>query len=371
MTATVKIDRVDRPGWLVLDDGAVFPGRLVAAGEGPAWGEVVFNTALTGYQEIMTDPSYAGQLVVLTYPLIGNYGVDPAWAESLRPAARGVIVRQVEDPSPRSRPALAAYCRQYGLWLLDHVDTRALTRHLRDAGTRLGMVVDDPGAIGDVPRHLAGRSLHGIVDTVSTPAPFSVSGPGPAVTVIDYGVKQSILGNLSRRGARLTVLPSTATPDALAATRPAGVVLSNGPGDPADLTDRLDVVRYALEHYPTLGICLGHQLIGLAVGGRTFALKFGHHGANHPVQDRETGRVYITSQNHGYAVDPDSLPAGWRVRFVNLHDGTLEGLRHETRPVFTVQHHPEAGPGPHDAEAIFDEFLAAVGKERDNHAEAP
>jgi carbamoyl-phosphate synthase small subunit len=351
-----------RDAWLTLDDGRQFAARVLVAGRPEhAWGEVVFNTALTGYQEILTDPSYAGQFVVLTYPLIGNYGVDPAWAESLRPAARGLVVRQLE-PTAAARPSLYDYCRRYDLWLLTEVDTRALTRHLRQQGTRRGLVVTDASQLADAPAWLRRQRFVDLVDSVSTPASYEIPGPGPRVTLMDYGVKQSILQELKRRGAHITVLPSTAGVAELDATRPDAVVLSNGPGDPADLTDRLAVVRHALDRYPTLGICLGHQLVGLAAGGRTFALKFGHHGANHPVLDHRRGQVSITSQNHGYAVDPESLGPEWDIRFVNLHDGTVEGLMHRARPVLTVQHHPEAGPGPHDARYVFDEFLALVGQ---------
>jgi carbamoyl-phosphate synthase small subunit len=347
--------------WLVLEDGREFRLAVrVAGAAGAAWGEVVFNTALTGYQEILTDPSYAGQLVVLTYPLIGNYGVDAAWAESIRPAARGLIVHRLEAPDGSGRPSLEDYCRRYGVWLVSGVDTRALTRHLREQGTLRGRIALTPEERAEAPAWLRDRTLVGIVDTVSTPEPYVVPGPGVRVTLVDYGVKQSILQELKRRGCQVTVLPSTTTPDELVATEPDAVVLSNGPGDPADLKDRLDVIRLALQHYPTLGICLGHQLIGLAVGGRTYPLKFGHHGANHPVFDERSGKVAITSQNHGYAVDAASLPSDWVVRFRNLHDGTVEGLEHRSRPVLTVQHHPEAGPGPHDAGYVFDEFLARV-----------
>jgi carbamoyl-phosphate synthase small subunit len=343
-----------------LDDGAIFPGELLVKGAAAdGWGEVVFNTALTGYQEILTDPSYAGQFVVLTYPLIGNYGVEPEWAESLKPAARGLVVHRLADAGT-ARASLGAYCERFGIWLLGGVDTRALTRHLRERGTRRGVVMTDPSLVAQAPEWLRERRLAGLVDSVSTPDPYTLAGPGPRVTVMDYGVKQSILRELQDRGAAVTVLPAAAGVSDLEASRPDAVVLSNGPGDPADLSDRLEVVRHAIEHYPTLGICLGHQLIGLAVGGRTFALKFGHHGANHPVMDQATGRVSITSQNHGYAVDADSLPPDWAVRFVNLHDGTLEGMIHRTRPVLTVQHHPEAGPGPHDARYVFDEFMGLI-----------
>ena len=348
--------------WLALDDGTVFAGVLAVRGSDTTrWGEVVFNTALTGYQEILTDPSYAGQLVVLTYPLIGNYGVNPAWAESRHLAARGLIVRELDEPDALSL-TLSEYCRRQGVWLLTGVDTRALTRHLREAGTRRGLIVDDLAAAREAPARLAGESLHGIVDTVAADAVYELPGDGPHIAVLDYGVKNSILRALQDRGARLTVMPGTVSPDALDAVKPDGVVLSSGPGDPEDLRDRLALVGHAVSHYPTFGICFGHQLIALAAGGRTYPLKFGHHGANHPVRDERSGKVAITSHNHGYAVAEDSLPPGWRVRFRNLHDHTVEGLWHEDLPVLTVQHHPEAGPGPHDAAPLFDEFMDGFGR---------
>jgi carbamoyl-phosphate synthase small subunit len=346
-----------RPAKLVLEDGAVFFGELAADGADMA-GEVVFNTALTGYQEVMTDPSYAGQMVVLTYPLIGSYGTAAAWAESSGPAARVLIVHRLEAPShARSEHPLALYCRTRGVGLLTGVDTRALTRHLRTGGTRRGAVVsvtERDGAALDLARRV---SLAGIVDTVSTPAAYAVGQGGPHLALIDYGLKTSIIDALRARGARLTVLPARTSVSELAALAPDGVVLSNGPGDPEDLADRLEVIRWAIAERPTLGICLGHQLVALALGGRTYALKFGHHGSNHPVLDYRTGAIQITAQNHGYAVDADRLPPHLQVRFVNLHDGTVEGLAHTERPLLTVQHHPEAAPGPREAAYVFDEFL--------------
>jgi|BEDMetMinimDraft_2_1075160.scaffolds.fasta_scaffold06130_2 carbamoyl-phosphate synthase small subunit len=348
--------------WLVLEDGTVFAGRFVVRGRHDA-GEVVFNTALTGYQEIMTDPSYAGQMVVLTYPLIGNYGTAPAWAEWIRPAARALLVHRAMPAShAQASWDLVQYCRRYDLTLVADLDTRALTRHLRERGTLRGVLTDAGSDREAAVQRAHSVSLAGIVDTVSTPRPYELPADGPRVAVIDYGVKQSILDRLRARGFALTVLPARTTAEDLEHLDPDGVVLSNGPGDPADLTDRLDVVRLAVERYPTLGICLGHQLVALALGGRTYPLKFGHHGSNHPVMDMRTGRVQITSHNHGYAVDRESLGPDLVVRFVNLHDQTVEGLEVKGRPVVTVQHHPEAGPGPHDADFVFDEFERAVAE---------
>ncbi len=350
-----------RPGWLVLEDGSQYAGELVLDAREPV-GEVVFNTAMTGYQEVLTDPSYAGQMVVFTYPLIGSYGTRPEFSESRQPAARAMVVRELKDPSHAlSEQSLQTFCAERGIGVLTGVDTRALTRRLRREGTLRGVLVDAATDRDAALRHLRGLDLTHIVDAVTASSSYDC-GPeeGPRVALIDYGLKTGITDELTRRGARVTVLPSSVSPEELSRLRPAGVVLSNGPGNPADLGSCLDTVRAAIEKYPTLGICLGHQLVALSEGGRTYALKFGHHGANHPVLDRDRGFVQITAQNHGYAVDGEALPDGWRVRFVNLHDQTVEGLQHETRPVLTVQHHPEGGPGPHDGAYVFDEFMAML-----------
>ena len=351
-------------GLLELADGRRFAGRWLGdPPPSPVVGEVVFNTALTGYQEICTDPSYAGQIVVLTYPLIGSYGAAPAWRESAAPALRGLVVHQAESASHGDAAMeLGEFLGAHGVPVLTNVDTRALTRCLRDRGTEVGVLHAGEGPLSDAVRGEAVRefNLVGIVDSVSTPRAYVVDGDGPTVAVVDYGLKTGILDELSRRGFRVVVLPASATAADLRAVAADGVVLSNGPGDPQDLVDRLDLVRQAVAHHPTLGICLGHQLVALAAGGHTFPLKFGHHGSNHPVRDEKTGQVDITSHNHGYAVDGRSLPQGYRVRFTNLNDHTVEGLELEGCPVITVQHHPEAGPGPHDAARVFDEFAAHV-----------
>lgn len=346
--------------WLILEDGTTFTGQLRVWGKSLE-GEVIFNTALTGYQEILTDPSYAGQLVALTYPLVGSYGTAPAWTESIRPTARGLLVHQCLSPSHGDAVwSLEEYCRRYDLTLMTDLDTRALTRHLRQFGTRRGAIMPADGQREEGLARAHSVSLAGIVDSVSTPIAYEIPGSGLHVAVVDYGVKQGILENLARRGFRLTVLPASSSADDLERLQPDGVVLSNGPGDPADLVSRLDLVRLATHQYPTLGICLGHQLVAMALGARTYPLKFGHHGSNHPVLDLKNGQVQITSQNHGYAVLAESLPEDLTPRFINLHDHTVEGLSHRRRPVLTVQHHPEAGPGPHDADFVFDEFQAWV-----------
>ena len=351
-------------GLLELADGRPFAGRwLGAPPPGLVVGEVVFNTAMTGYQEICTDPSYAGQIVVLTYPLIGSYGAAPAWRESAVPALRGLVLHRAESASHgEAAMELGEFLGAHGVPVLTDVDTRALTRCLRERGTAVGVLHAGDAPLTDEGRGEAVRAFNlvGIVDSVSTPQAYVVEGDGPTVAVVDYGLKTGILDELRQRGFRVVVLPARATAADLAAAGADGVVLSNGPGDPEDLADRLELVREAVAHHPTLGICLGHQLVALAAGGRTFPLKFGHHGSNHPVRDEKTGHVDITSHNHGYAVDGASLPPGYRVRFQNLNDGTVEGLEQVDRPVLTVQHHPEAGPGPHDAAHVFDEFAAYV-----------
>ncbi len=350
-----------RPGWLLLEDGSRYGGELVLDAREPV-GEVVFNTAMTGYQEVLTDPSYAGQIVVFTYPLIGSYGTRADFSESRQPSARAMVVRELKEPSHAlSEAPLRAFCAARGIGILAGVDTRALTRRLRSDGTLKGVLCDASADVPAAVRRAQGLDLTRIVDEVTASFRYQCGQEkGPRVAVIDYGLKTGITDELTRRGARVTVLPAFASAEDLTRVRPAGVVLSNGPGNPDDLRGRLDTVRAAIERYPTLGICLGHQLVALAVGGRTYALKFGHHGANHPVLDRDRACVQITAQNHGYAVDGETLPDGWRVRFVNLHDQTVEGLQHATRPVLTVQHHPEGGPGPHDAGYVFDEFMAML-----------
>ncbi len=356
------------PGLLVLEDGTVFEGEAVSPGT--RFGEVVFNTAMTGYQEILTDASYRGQIVVMTQPHIGNYGTREDAAESRRPWAEGLVARRItaRPSGTGTEESLPGWLARHRLPALAGLDTRALVRRLRQEGAMRGVVTSERSdaaalvaELADFPP-MAGRAL---VDEVTCAAPWELPAEGEErchLAVYDYGVKTNILRSLAGRGARLTVLPARTPAGECLALGVDGVVLSNGPGDPEPLTGIVEAVRELLAAGPPVfGICLGHQLLGLALGGRTFKLKFGHHGANQPVRDEASGRVSITSQNHGFAVEAASLPAGVRVSQVNLNDRTLEAFAAGDRPVFAVQYHPEAAPGPHDAARLFDDFLATVG----------
>jgi carbamoyl-phosphate synthase small subunit len=367
-----------------LEDGLVLKGRSFT-GPGECAGEVVFNTAMTGYQEVLTDPSYKGQIVTMTYPLMGNYGVNSEDLESAGVQVEGFIVKEYHSqPSNwRARGNLAEYLKAAGKLGVEGFDTRAITKRLREVGAMRGIVSTldlDPESL--VARARALPSMEGLdlVPLVTCRRPYwwpdfvtAEHGPvdlatlwaqktGKKVVLYDFGVKFNIIRNLYNRGLQVLVVPATTPAQQILALKPAGLILSNGPGDPAAVTYAIDNVRQCLGHQPTFGICLGHQLMGLALGGRTFKLKFGHRGANQPVKNRLSGRVEITSQNHGFAVDLESMPDP-RVELThfNLNDGTLEGLRHQGLRAFSVQYHPEASPGPHDADYLFEEFLALLG----------
>jgi carbamoyl-phosphate synthase small subunit len=338
-------------GYLVLEDGTVFSGQSVGA-PGVAFGEAVFTTAMSGYQETITDPSYEEQIVCFTAPMVGNYGVADGRGESSRAHARAALMRQLGGAE------WAAWLREHGLVGLEQVDTRALVLHVRDGGAMRAAAVADEAELpvdAALEQVRAQPLMEGqaLVAAVSTPEPYAFSdGDGPTIAVVDYGTKRSILHRLACSGAAVTVFPHSAQPDELAEFD--GVVLSNGPGDPEPLVDEVETVRGLLGRVPVLGICLGHQLLGLATGHRTYKLPFGHRGANHPVLDRRTDRVLVTSQNHGFAVEPTEAE---EATHVSLYDGTVEGLDFPDLRARSVQFHPEAGPGPHDAWPILDEFV--------------
>jgi len=358
-----------RKAHLVLADGAVFEGVAFGA-PAPAYGEVVFNTSMTGYQEMLTDPSYAGQILVPTYPLQGNYGLGGD-VESGRIQVRGFVVGE-ECAAPnhgRSTQTLDLYLASGGVPGLTEVDTRALTRHLRSTGVMMGAIASNVAPQEALAR-LRAQPDYGGLDFVAEVAtkrvyewePNALRGRdgAPHVVVVDMGVKYNILRLLQAQGCRVTAVPPTLSAEDILALGPAGIVLSPGPGDPARLDYIVRTVKGLVGVRPLFGICLGHQLVARAFGADTFKLKFGHRGANHPVKDLRTGKVYITAQNHGYAVDPARLPTELEVSHVNLNDGTVEGLRHRSLPVFTVQYHGEASPGPRDSEYLFGEFMGMV-----------
>jgi carbamoyl-phosphate synthase small subunit len=366
---------------LALEDGTWFKG-LAAGAQGEARGEVVFNTSMTGYQEVLTDPSYSGQIVTMTCPEIGNYGVSPEDVESRAPHVAGFIVRQ-ESPVAsnwRAEGTLREYLVNNKIVAISDIDTRALTRTLRSGGVMRGVIMTgdnlDPPALVERARSIPTMEGSDLVRDVTCREPFDwpledpdAFGITPArrarprlkIAAYDFGMKWNILRRLSAHGCDVRVYPATTPAETLLASSPDGVFLSNGPGDPAPLAYAIDNAKtLVVSDVPVFGICLGHQILGLAMGGQTFKLKFGHRGANHPVKKLETGKIEITSQNHGFAVDPASLPDDVAVTHLNLYDGTVEGLRHKERPVFCVQYHPEASPGPHDADYLFDDFLEMI-----------
>jgi carbamoyl-phosphate synthase small subunit len=371
---------------LALENGTFYKGRAAGA-EGEARGEVVFNTSLTGYQEVLTDPSYSGQIVTMTCAEIGNYGVSPDDVESRAPQVAGFIIR---DESPvasnwRAVGTLRDYLAGNNIVAISDIDTRALTRLLRSSGVMRGVIATGNGldvdTLVDRARSIPKMEGSDLVKAVTSKDAFDWPEEDPdefgvpieqrarrrlKICAYDFGMKWNIMRRLSAHGCDVRVYPAATPAAELLKTNPDGVFLSNGPGDPAPLAYAIDNAKALVASgVPTFGICLGHQILGLAMGGSTYKLKFGHRGANHPVKKLATGKIEITSQNHGFAVDPDTLPADVEVTHKNLYDGTVEGLRHKTQPVFCVQYHPEASPGPHDADYLFNDFIRLIEGERD------
>ncbi|MFY4635383.1 glutamine-hydrolyzing carbamoyl-phosphate synthase small subunit [Scardovia wiggsiae] len=351
---------------LVLEDGTIYRGFAFGS-DIFRIGELVFNTSMTGYQEIITDNSYCGQIITMTYPLIGNYGINGDDNESLEPALFGLAVRDYcpEPNNWRSRETLDQYLKQKGIPGIYGIDTRALTLKIREAGTmKAAMTAADADTDTLVSQLRSADYLHDQVKRVSTARPFPVPNRGHKVVLMDFGEKLGIIRELSKRNCDLIVVPWNTDAEQIMEYRPDGVMLSNGPGDPADIPEAIDTVRRLLGQVSIFGICLGHQLISLACGARTFKLKFGHRGSNHPVKNLSTGRVEITAQNHGYSVDIGSLAGtGLEVTHESLNDKTCEGVRHQEFPVFSVQYHPEASSGPHDSNYLFDEFITLMDRE--------
>jgi carbamoyl-phosphate synthase small subunit len=374
---------------LALEDGRIFPCRSFT-GPGEAGGEVVFNTSMTGYQEVLTDPSYSGQMVTMTYPLIGNYGVNFEDVESGRIQVAALIIKeyQADHSNFRAARSLADYLGEQGIMGIEALDTRALTLHIRNAGAMRAVISThdlDPDAGVQRARALPSMAGRDLASGVATPAPYRwvdgtpvffdsarprldketwrFRGEKPAVVAFDFGIKYNILRSLEHTGFEVVVVPAATDADTIRAMAPDGIFLSNGPGDPEPVTYAVETIRSLIGYRPIFGICLGHQLLGLALGARTYKLKFGHRGANQPVKRLATGKIEITSQNHGFVVDVESLQdPEVEVTHINLNDATLEGFRHKRLPLFAVQYHPEASPGPHDAGYLFDDFRKMIGE---------
>lgn len=359
--------------YLVLEDGTVYAGEAFGA-DTETVGEVVFTTGMTGYQEAITDQSYANQILVFTNPLIGNYGVNVDDDESLQPQIKGVICNEVARvPSNwRMQGSLPDYLKQIEVPGLKGIDTRKLVRKLRYHGTLRGTLVDDIDHLDAIIEDLhEAQPTKGIIAKVSTKSPYPNPGLERNIVVVDFGLKHSILQELAKRGCNTTVLPYSATAEEILNLHPDGVLLSNGPGDPQEMTEAAKMVAEVEKHVPVFGICMGHQVFALANGAKTFKLKFGHRGFNHPVRNIATGEIDFTSQNHGYAVDPESVKdTDLMVTYEEINDGIVEGLRHRDYPAFSVQFHPDAAPGPNDADSIFDDFVSMVDQRKGDHTNA-
>ncbi len=361
--------KVKKEAVLALEDGLLFRGRSFGA-EGESFGEVVFNTSMTGYQEILTDPSYKGQMVCMTYPLIGNYGVNKEDMESRRPFIEGFIVKELSrvHSNWRASEDLGSYLKRNNIIGIEGIDTRRLTKHLREHGAKKGVISTrdlDGKSLVKKAKDSPGLEGRDLIKEVTCKEAYDWNKAGKyRVAAIDSGIKLNILRNLEARGCQVRVFPATATAKEILRFKPHGLFLSNGPGDPAALPYIVHTVKELMDsRLPVFGICLGHQILGQAFGGKTFKLKFGHHGGNQPVQDLSSGAVHITAQNHGYAVDVDSIPdKNIVLTHVNLNDRTCEGMEHKTLPVFSVQYHPEAAPGPHDTMHHFDRFIKMMEK---------
>ena len=350
---------------LVLEDGRTFHGASFGA-EGETFGEMVFNTSMSGYQEILTDPSYAGQIVCMTYPLIGNYGVNEDDVESRRPWVEGFVVRESSRVASnwRSTETLDAYLKRNNIVSVEHIDTRALVRHIRDKGAMRSAIstvdLDEKSLLNKVltSPEMQNREL---ASSVTVEVPFEYTSDTDAkyhVVCFDFGVKTNSLREFSRFGCRITVVPAETSAEEVLALKPDGIFLSNGPGDPASMKATIaEIKKLAESQTPIFGICLGHQLLGEAFGGETYKLKFGHRGGNQPIKNLDTGKVEIAAHNHGFAVSRESLPGDVEITHVNLNDNTVAGLRHKSLPVFSVQYHPESAPGPHDSEYLFKQFV--------------
>ncbi|MEK3731099.1 MULTISPECIES: glutamine-hydrolyzing carbamoyl-phosphate synthase small subunit [Paenibacillus] len=361
---------------LLLEDGTLFSGKSFGA-DAEMTGEVVFNTGITGYQEVLSDPSYCGQIVTMTYPLIGNYGITRDDFESIRPFVHGFVVRR-HEPVPsnwRAEYSVDQLLKEYGIPGISEIDTRMLTRIIRHHGTMKGILTTSNKSVEELKEMLGDTSiaeLRNQVARTSTPQMFASPGAKERIVLVDFGAKSGILRELTSRGCDVIVVPHNVTADEIRRLHPDGIQLSNGPGDPKDVPYAVEMVKELLGEYPIFGICLGHQLFALAAGANTEKLKFGHRGGNHPVKELASGRCFITSQNHGYTVNEESIQGtDLEVTHINNNDKTVEGLKHKKFPAFSVQYHPEAAPGPHDSSYLFDDFLNMIREHKKNEIRKP